>query len=109
MTIIPQSHPLNGPCALRYSSPLDNLSFAEVVAVTNLLDRITAIGGSVCDVCGQAGQESSRNLKRCGRCKLAAYCGVDCAKVAWKRGHKQACREPGQVKLTQKYFLLKLE
>ena len=32
----------------------------------------------------------------CGRCRMAFYCSKDCAKAAWRGGHKQACRAPGQ-------------
>ena len=30
-------------------------------------------------------------LSRCSRCCLVAYCGKDCQKKHWKRGHKQSC------------------
>jgi len=31
------------------------------------------------------------DIKRCARCRLAAYCGAACQKAAWKAGHKSSC------------------
>ena len=59
------------------------------------------MGGDVCDRCGQSAAEGSP-LKRCSRCQLAYYCSPECAKQAWKAGHKQACRAPGQFDVGDK-------
>jgi len=55
------------------------------------------VGGSVCDSC--AGPGKAATLKRCGRCKNAYYCNPECAKAAWRRGHKKACRAEGQFEV----------
>ena len=33
------------------------------------------------------------DLKRCGKCRLARYCSVDCQKTDWKLGHKDFCQK----------------
>ena len=53
-------------------------------------------GGTVADVpCDGPGcglMLSLDTCKRCSRCHVAVYCGVQCQKTAWKKGgHKQAC------------------
>eukprot|EP01104_Vermistella_antarctica_P010715 TRINITY_DN287_c0_g1_i3.p1 TRINITY_DN287_c0_g1~~TRINITY_DN287_c0_g1_i3.p1 ORF type:complete len:325 (-),score=17.51 TRINITY_DN287_c0_g1_i3:255-1151(-) len=37
----------------------------------------------------------SRNLKKCGSCKVIYYCGEDCQKKHW-RTHKKSCGQPGR-------------
>ncbi|KAL7546923.1 hypothetical protein ACHAWF_010247 [Thalassiosira exigua] len=34
------------------------------------------------------------NLLKCGRCKLATYCGPECQKKDWGRSHKHRCVAP---------------
>ncbi len=53
------------------------------------------VGGDRCDQCGAEAPEE-KPLKKCGRCRMAFYCSKECAKAAWRGGHKQACRSPGQ-------------
>jgi hypothetical protein len=36
-------------------------------------------------------------LMTCTRCKMAFYCSAECQKAQWKKGHKAACRAPGQL------------
>ena len=57
-----------------------------------------AVGGSSCDACG-ASPFKRRPFKRCSQCNMAYYCDSSCQKLAWKAGHKQACRKPGQVEV----------
>ena len=40
-----------------------------------------------CSNCGTQGVA----LKRCARCMQTSYCGADCQKAAWKKGHKTEC------------------
>ena len=64
------------------------------------VDLRLQVGGSVCDACGAApGPGKSPTLKRCSRCKEAYYCNAECAKAAWRRGHKKACRAAGQFEV----------
>ena len=41
-----------------------------------------------CDQCGRGGL--SGTMQKCGRCRLAYYCSVDCQTAAWGK-HKGAC------------------
>ena len=63
-----------------------------------LKDRIS-VGGDKCDVCSLTRATLGRTLNCCSRCKLAYYCSKECQVSAWKNGHKQACRKPGQIKV----------
>jgi len=47
-------------------------------------------GAPECSSCGKA----SGALKRCSRCKSAAYCSVECQKRAWRQ-HKLVCAAAG--------------
>eukprot|EP00984_Skeletonema_dohrnii_P016340 scaffold7239_cov123-Skeletonema_dohrnii-CCMP3373.AAC.2 len=42
--------------------------------------------------CGHCGKTSS-SLLRCSQCKLVYYCSRSCQSLAWKDGHRQACRK----------------
>ena len=42
---------------------------------------------NVSHLCFQCGSKARMN---CSQCHLAWYCGRDCQKVHWKRGHKRA-------------------
>jgi hypothetical protein len=42
---------------------------------------------SICAVCG-----GSDGLRRCGKCNLVLYCGLDHQKQDWNAGHKRKCR-----------------
>ena len=59
-------------------------------AVTNPQYRMQAVkeyeSKRKCSFCGTR----SDDLKKCGRCGEAQYCGQDCQKAHWKE-HKQAC------------------
>jgi hypothetical protein len=44
----------------------------------------------VCAHCKKVGELDT--MKRCGRCRLACYCSVECQKLHWKiGGHKKVC------------------
>jgi len=45
---------------------------------------------SKCTCCGR-GADSTVKLKPCPRCKGPIYCGKDCQKEHWKKGHKESC------------------
>jgi len=57
------------------------------------------VNGDKCDQCGAKPDSTEVKLRWCGRCSMACYCSPECAKVAWKAGHKQACRAPGQYEV----------
>ena len=42
------------------------------------------------DTCAHIGCLGSRTF-RCGRCRTAFYCSVECQRAAWKEGHKKVC------------------
>lgn len=46
------------------------------------------IGMKVCNQCGKTDEK----VKRCVKCHIASYCGVDCQKSAWPE-HKKVCSE----------------
>jgi hypothetical protein len=47
-------------------------------------------GGLVCAHCKKVGELDT--MKRCGRCRRACYCSVECQKLHWKGGgHKKVC------------------
>ncbi|XP_006755216.1 PREDICTED: programmed cell death protein 2 isoform X2 [Myotis davidii] len=48
-------------------------------------------GAQLCRVCGCLGP------KTCSRCRQAHYCSKDHQAVDWRYGHKQACRQAGNV------------
>jgi hypothetical protein len=51
-------------------------------------------GGLVCAHCKKVGELDT--MKRCGRCRRACYCSVECQRLHWKRGgHKQVCGKEG--------------
>jgi MYND finger len=68
--------------------------------VETLSERASA-GGLMCDCCGKTLVELQLDyLERCERCKQVFYCSKKCQKKHWKRkGHKQACRAPGQIEI----------
>jgi len=43
-----------------------------------------------CACCG-CGAENDMKLKPCPRCKGPLYCGKDCQRAHWKKGHKECC------------------
>jgi fido (protein-threonine AMPylation protein) len=44
----------------------------------------------ICQNC-HSKPKSGEELKRCGRCKSAFYCSVDCQKADWRKGHQKEC------------------
>jgi hypothetical protein len=51
-------------------------------------------GGLVCAHCKKVGELDT--MKRCGRCRRACYCSVECQKLHWiEGGHKKVCRKEG--------------
>jgi hypothetical protein len=45
------------------------------------------------DSCAHCGAQGAVELKRCSRCKRAAYCGAACQKAGWK-AHRKTCSPP---------------
>ncbi|RDW75245.1 hypothetical protein BP6252_06387 [Coleophoma cylindrospora] len=54
--------------------------------------RCAAVG------CGKAHDDldDGKKLLRCGKCKVASYCGKECQTAHWKE-HKRVCKTPAQV------------
>jgi TPR repeat protein len=44
-----------------------------------------------CAYCSKL-RESCKSLNRCSRCKGAYYCGKECQKMHWRKGHKVDCQ-----------------
>lgn len=64
------------------------------------------VGGTSCDFCSKTLQEFGRaNFHQCERCMMAYYCSHDCQRKSWKAGHKQACRQPGQIETNDTMIL----
>lgn len=54
----------------------------------------------ICDACN-----STENIKRCEKCKVAYFCGVECQKKAWAK-HKKECAPVRRVlyEIAAKWF-----
>ena len=60
-------------------------------------DFLLSTGGFQCDHCGKTRQELGvSHLLSCSQCRKAYYCGAECQRLQWKKGHKKHCRKPGQ-------------
>jgi hypothetical protein len=46
---------------------------------------------SKCAQCGASEADDGVKLLRCSRCQLAVYCGKECQRTHWTRGHSKAC------------------
>lgn len=57
---------------------------------------------TVCFSCGsQPSPENSKNLSKCSKCNVAAYCSRECQLTDWKTGrHKMACPSYARVAQT---------
>jgi hypothetical protein len=60
---------------------------------------------SVCDACHQ---EFSRKLGKCGGCKVASYCSLECQKKDWK-SHKSVCGSLADARKSTKIECNELE
>lgn len=54
-----------------------------------------------CAMCGKVGSESSKtghaiSLRRCGQCRMVAYCSVECQKADWAE-HKSMCKQAKKI------------
>jgi MYND finger len=78
--------------------------------VSRLRERAYA-GGKKCDCCGKTLAELQLgSFLLCERCEMVFYCNSECQKEAWKRkGHKQACRKPGQIEAGDDMLLTSVE
>jgi MYND finger len=55
-------------------------------------------GGTRCDCCKKTKEAlGMKKLLCCQRCNMAYYCSKECQTTQWKAGHKQACREAGEI------------
>lgn len=50
---------------------------------------------TACDGCGKMCEK----ISKCGGCLINRYCGAECAKKAWKNGHKKECKKLADAKL----------
>lgn len=63
------------------------------------IEKLLSVGGSECDACGKTLSELGKpSMSCCGKCKRSFYCSAECQRDQWSRGHKHACRKPGQIK-----------
>ena len=67
-----------------------NMSSARSSETTGLFDA--RFDKFSCENCGKS-PAYGEQLLRCGRCKRASYCGIDCQRAHWKVAHKAACVE----------------
>jgi len=77
-------------------------SFWNTDNLSEKINYLQSVGGAECDFCKKTLHELAQltavnTLQRCNRCKRAFYCNKECQKKQWRAGHKQACREPGQI------------
>ncbi|GKY93171.1 hypothetical protein MPSEU_000285100 [Mayamaea pseudoterrestris] len=71
--------------------------FSVPLSDPDMMRRIQSIGGKACDACGKTLEQLEvRRLDVCSRCNMAYYCSRECQVIAWKHGHKGACRHPNQ-------------
>ena len=82
---------------LRYGV-LTGPNCADPVANNAEVSKRMLVAGSSCDVCA-APRSATIRLKPCSRCKLVYYCGKSCQQAAWRLGHKDACRAPGDYRV----------
>jgi hypothetical protein len=71
---------------------------AGTAELREALQERTRVGGARCDGCKRTREElGMTNLLCCQRCTMAFYCSRECQKQQWRAGHKQACREKGEI------------
>jgi ankyrin repeat protein len=78
---------MSGADASKESQKKTPLQYAQEgghEAVVQLLQEPIRCGG-----CAKA--ITSDSIKRCGKCKIVKYCGVECQKKAWIRFHRRQC------------------
>ncbi len=64
----------------------------DKATAADLRDRFGATRHPACSHCGKLPPEGrSQPFQRCGRCKLAVYCQVDCQRANWP-SHKKYCK-----------------
>lgn len=63
---------------------------AMQISERDLLARWVALGECCSPLCQHRGNEATRT-KKCGRCRVARYCSLECQKMDWKE-HKAVCR-----------------
>ena len=68
---------------------LDN-AMAEVTVSSTSNTGESDAKTRICDECGKFKAQKGREVKICSRCKLVAYCGVDCQAKAWPK-HRHGC------------------
>jgi hypothetical protein len=74
----------------------------------DLLMRSIA-GGNRCDGCKKGREELDLgSFSVCGRCKMVSYCSPVCQRKAWNTGHRQSCRQKGQIEVGDDMVLVGL-
>lgn len=69
-------------------------SFAKHVPEVECQRIIGIVNFGIGKKCDECGAKRSTAMKRCGKCKLSAYCTRACQLKAWKT-HKKVCRSAG--------------
>lgn len=67
-------------------------------AMENSFGKASVTKWEMCDGCRKE-VETSSELKRCSRCRVAHYCGADCQKRAWAE-HKKGCFNGLEMRLS---------
>lgn len=69
------------------------------MSTEELFVQLLSVGSQACDYCGKRRDLlEKQSVKFCGRCKQMHYCSKVHSRLAWKEGHKEHCREPGELK-----------
>ena len=72
-------------------SPSFSVPYVEGVCEIDK-SRLSSIDADGCDACGKSKRNGGVALLKCGRCRTAKYCSVECQRAKWK-DHKKACKE----------------
>ena len=67
----------------------DGIAYGESM-VSNLIKALRKVRRRTCDACGRQGRIEEDRFPVCW-CGARRYCGVECQKADWDRGHSRTC------------------